>query len=103
MLRTVVLDQGGSCEHVLSLIKFTYTNSFQATIGMTPYEALYGKKCKSPFYWDEVGERRILGPNVVGKMLELVKKIRKGIQEAKTDSNLMLIRVKQSYILKSSR
>ncbi|XP_057808625.1 uncharacterized protein LOC131023098 [Salvia miltiorrhiza] len=55
---------------------------YQATIGMAPYEALYGKKCRSPLYWDEVGERKVLGPDTVAEMIEIVRKIRQRIKEA---------------------
>ena len=73
MLRAVVLDRGGSWETALPLIEFAYNNSFQATIGMAPYEALYGRKCRSPLYWDEVGERRALGLDAVEEMVEIVR------------------------------
>jgi hypothetical protein len=50
MLRLCVLDFKGSWIHYLPLVIFAYNNSFQATIGMTSYEALYGHKCRSPMY-----------------------------------------------------
>ena len=56
------------------MVEFAYNNSYQATIGMAPYEALYGKKCKSPLYWDEVGERKILGPKAVAEMIEKIRR-----------------------------
>ena len=61
MLRAVVLDRRGSWEATLPLIEFAYNNNFQATINMMPYEALYGRKFRSPPYWDEVGEMRVFG------------------------------------------
>ncbi|XP_042012110.1 uncharacterized protein LOC121760519 [Salvia splendens] len=82
MLRAVVLDRGGNWEPVLPLIKFAYNNSYQATINMVPYETLYGKKCRSPLYWDEVGERKILGPDSVEEMIEIGRQIRERIKEA---------------------
>ena len=82
MLRAVVLDRGGSWETALPLIEFAYINSFQATIGMAPYEALYGRKCRSPLYWDDVGERRALGLNAVEEMVEIVRQIRARMKEA---------------------
>ena len=82
MLRAVVLDRGVGWEEVLPLIEFAYNNSYQATINMAPYEALYGKKCRSPLYWDEVGERRVLGPDSVEEMIEIVRQIRERIKEA---------------------
>lgn len=62
MLRACVLDLGGKWKNHLLLVEFAYINSFQATIGMAPYKALYGRRCRSPICWDEVGERRIFGP-----------------------------------------
>ena len=50
MLRACVLDFRGSWEDQLPLIEFAYNNSYHATIGMPPYEALYGRKCRSPVY-----------------------------------------------------
>ena len=65
MLRACVMDFKGSWAQYLPLAEFAYNNSFQVSIGMAPYEALYGQKCRSPLYWDEVGERRLLGPEIV--------------------------------------
>jgi hypothetical protein len=62
MLRMCVLDFKGKWIQYLPLVEFAYNNSFQATIGMAPYEAFYGRKCRSPLYWDEVGERQLVGP-----------------------------------------
>ena len=56
MLRACMLDFEGSWEKHLPLVEFSYNNSFHASIGMAPYEALYGCKCRSPSHWDEVGE-----------------------------------------------
>jgi hypothetical protein len=82
MLRACVLDLGGKWEDHLPLVEFAYNNSFQATIGMAPYEALYGRRCRSPLYWDEVGERRILGPELVEKTVDAIYKIRSRIKTA---------------------
>lgn len=82
MLRLVTLDQGSQWEKFLPLVEFAYNNSYQATIEMAPYEALYGRKCRSPLYWDEVGERKAIGPELVQEMLEIIKKIRERIKEA---------------------
>ena len=76
MLRACVLDFEGSWVKYLPLIEFSYNNSYQATIGMAPYELLYGRKCRSPIHWDEVGERKFLGPVAVQKTSEAVDKIR---------------------------
>jgi hypothetical protein len=79
MLRLCVLDFKGSRIRHLPLVEFAYNNSFQATIGMVPYEALYGRKCRSPLYWDEVGERQMLGLELIHVMKEKIALIRKRI------------------------
>ena len=65
MLRSCALEFGGQWERHLPLIEFAYNNSYHASIGMAPYEALYGRKCRSPIHWNEIGERKILGPEIV--------------------------------------
>ncbi|XP_073120092.1 uncharacterized protein [Henckelia pumila] len=57
-------------------MEFTYKNSYQATIGMAPYEALYERKCRTLLHWDEVGERAVLGPKIVTQTVYLIAKIR---------------------------
>jgi hypothetical protein len=77
MLRLCVLDFIGNWIQFLPLVEFAYNNSFQATIGMAPYEALYGCKCRSPLYWDEVDERQLLGPKIVQDTEDKIALIRK--------------------------
>ncbi|TYK26797.1 pol protein [Cucumis melo var. makuwa] len=76
MLRACVLEFPGSWDFHLHLMEFAYNNTFQATIGMAPFEALYGKCCRSPVYWDEVGEQRLMGPELVQSTNEAIQKIR---------------------------
>jgi hypothetical protein len=60
-----MLEFKGSWVQHLPLIEFALNNSYQATIGMPPYEALYERKCRSPLYWDNIGERQTLGPELI--------------------------------------
>ena len=62
MLRACVLDFKGSWDRYLPLMEFAYNNSYQSSIEMAPYEALYGRKRRTPLCWDEVDERKLLGP-----------------------------------------
>ena len=62
MLKAYMLEFKGSWDRHLPLMKFSYNNSYQSSIEMAPYEALYGRKCRTPLCWDEVGERKLLGP-----------------------------------------
>ena len=57
MLQACVLDLKGSWEEHFPLVEFAYNNSYQASIQMAPYEGLYGRPCRSPICWTEVGER----------------------------------------------
>ncbi|KAK6123003.1 hypothetical protein DH2020_043250 [Rehmannia glutinosa] len=59
MLRACTLDFKGNWRKYLPLAEFAYNNSYQATIGMAPYEALYGRRCHSPIHWHEVVRRKI--------------------------------------------
>ncbi|KAL4030794.1 hypothetical protein IC575_009046 [Cucumis melo] len=76
MLRACALEFSGSWDSHLHLMEFAYNNSYQATIGMAPFEALYGKCCRSPVCWGEVGEQRLMGPELVQSTNEAIQKIR---------------------------
>jgi len=82
LLRSCVLEFGGNWEDLLPLVEFTYNNSHQTTIGMAPYEALYGRKCRTPICWEEVGERKLLGPEMVQLTTDKVRVIKKSMKEA---------------------
>ena len=82
MLRVCALDFEGNWDDHLRLIEFSYNNSYHASIRMPPYEALYGRKCRSPVYWDDVGERKILGPELVQQTKEAVELIRDRLKTA---------------------
>ena len=84
MLRTCVLDFKGNWDDHLPLIEFSYNNSYHASIGMPPYEALYGRKCRSPICWEEVGERKVLGPELVQQTKETIELIRKRMSAAQS-------------------
>ena len=76
MLRACVLDFVGSWNSKLHLMEFAYNNSYEATLGSIPYEALYGKRCRIPLCRDEVGERELVGSELVQVMNETIQKIR---------------------------
>ena len=76
LLRACVLDFGGSWDSHLHLAEFVYNNSYHSSIGMAPYEALYGRKCRSPVNWYEVGEKKFLGPEMVQEEEKRVQLIR---------------------------
>ena len=68
----------------LHLIEFSYNNSYHSSIQMAPFEALYGRKCRSPVYWDEVGERKLLGPQLIQKDADNIRIIRQRLLTAQS-------------------
>ena len=67
------MEYKGSWDTHLALMEFAYNNSYQASIEMAPFEALYYRKCRTPMYWDEVGERRLVSLELVQITSEKVK------------------------------
>ncbi|GJV47321.1 putative reverse transcriptase domain-containing protein [Tanacetum coccineum] len=65
MLRACVIDFGNGWVKHLPLVEFSYNNSYHASIKAAPFEALYGRKCRSPVCWAEVGEVQLTGPEIV--------------------------------------
>ena len=84
MLRACVLDHKGSWEEHFPLAEFAYNNSYQANIQMAPYEALYGRPCRSPLCWTEVGESSITGPDLIRDTSEKVSMIRQRLLTAQS-------------------
>ena len=73
----------GSWDIHLALMDFAYNNNYQASIKMASFEALYGRKCRTPMCWDEVGERRLVGPELVRITSEKVKVVRDNLKIAR--------------------
>ena len=84
MLRACALDDHGWWDEWVPLAEFTYNNSFHASIGMAPFEALYGRKCASPLCWHEPGERSVLGPEMIHETTEQIKRIRERLLTAQS-------------------
>ncbi|XP_070005586.1 uncharacterized protein [Nicotiana sylvestris] len=82
MMRACVIDFGGNWDDHLPLIEFAYNNSYQASIGMALYEALYGRRCRSPVGWFEPAEVPLIGPEFVCEALEKVQLIRERLKAA---------------------
>ena len=83
MLRACVMEFKGSWDTHLELMEFAYNNSYQTNIKMAPFEVLYGRKCRTPMCWDKVGERRLVGPELVRVTSEKVKVVRDILKTAR--------------------
>ncbi|KAI3707162.1 hypothetical protein L6452_25431 [Arctium lappa] len=82
MLRACAIDFSGSWEGHLPLIEFAYNNSYHASIQVAPYEALYGRKCRTPLCWNEVGEKQLAGPEIVQQTTDKINQIRERLKIA---------------------
>ncbi|KAL8126138.1 hypothetical protein AgCh_013427 [Apium graveolens] len=82
MLRACALEWTCDWDKYLYLVEFAYNNSWHASIGMPPFEALYGRRCRAPSCWDEVGKRVIEGPELVRITNEKVEKVKESLKEA---------------------
>jgi len=84
LLRTCILDHLGAWDEVLPLIEFTYNNSFHVSIGMTPYEALYGRRCRTPLCSYQDGETVLVGPELLEQTTEKVRRVRDRMQASQS-------------------
>ncbi|KAI5350684.1 hypothetical protein L3X38_003575 [Prunus dulcis] len=82
MLRACAMQFRDDWDEKLPLMEFAYNNSYQTSIRMSPFDALYGKQCRTPFYWDEVGEHRLEVADDVERTKEQVKVIRERLKTA---------------------
>ncbi|KAA3483787.1 DNA/RNA polymerases superfamily protein [Gossypium australe] len=76
--QSCVIDFGLNWERYLPLLEFVYNDSQHASLRMSPFEALYGRRCKSPTYWMELSERKMVGPHLVRETKEKKNIIRFG-------------------------
>ncbi|GJT13798.1 putative reverse transcriptase domain-containing protein [Tanacetum coccineum] len=83
MLRACAIDFGKGWVNHLPLVEFSYNNSYHASIKAAPFEALYGRKCRSPVCWAEVGEVQLTGPEIVQETTEKIIQIKQRMQAAR--------------------
>ena len=64
--------------------EFSYNNSYQASLKMAPFEALYGRKCWTPLYWSETGESQLFGTDIIKEVERQVQIIRENLRTAQS-------------------
>jgi len=84
MLRACVIHFDKKWDKCLPLAEFSYNNSYQASLKMAPFEALYSRRCRTPLSWSQTGECKIFGPDLVVEAEEQVKLIQKNLQAAQS-------------------
>nr|GEY75514.1 putative reverse transcriptase domain-containing protein [Tanacetum cinerariifolium] len=83
ILRAYVIDFGKGCAKHLPLVEFSYNNSYHASIKAAPFEKLYGRMCRSPVCWAEVGDVQLTGPKIIHETTEKIVQIRQRLQAAR--------------------
>ncbi|GJU23183.1 putative reverse transcriptase domain-containing protein [Tanacetum coccineum] len=83
MLRVCVLDFRGSWDAHLPLVEFSYNNSYHSSVICAPFEALYGRKCRSPIMWATVGEGQLIRPGLVQETTEKFSQIKDRLKAAR--------------------
>jgi hypothetical protein len=84
MLRACVLQYDKNWDKCLSLAEFSYNNSYQTSLKMAPFEALYSRRCRTPLRLSQTGEHKIFGPDLVIEAEEKVKTIQNNLKAAQS-------------------
>nr|GEW57227.1 putative reverse transcriptase domain-containing protein [Tanacetum cinerariifolium] len=84
MLRACMIDFGSGWDKHLPLAEFSYNNSYHASIKATPFEALYGRKCRSPVCWSGVRDAQLMGPKMICETTEIIVQIKNRLLAARS-------------------
>ena len=76
------MEKPSKWEYYLHLVEFAYNNGFQASLKMSPFEALYVRKCNTPVTWDNPADRAVVGPELLKEMEEQMLKIKQNLKAA---------------------
>ncbi|GJR08179.1 putative reverse transcriptase domain-containing protein [Tanacetum coccineum] len=82
MLRAWVIDFGGSWDTHLPLVEFSYNNSYHTSIKCVPFEALYGRKCRSPLCWLEMGDTHLIRLDIIQETVDKITTIKERLRTA---------------------
>ena len=80
MLRACVIQYDKNWDKCLALAEFSYNNNYQSSLKMAPFEALYGRRCRTPLSWSQTGEREFFGPDLVTEAENKVKAIQANLK-----------------------
>jgi hypothetical protein len=76
MLRACALQYGISWDKSLPYAEFSYNNSYQESLKRVPFEMLYGRRCRTPLFWNKTGERKVFGPDILQEAEKQVRMVR---------------------------
>jgi hypothetical protein len=80
MLRACALQYGRSWDKSLLYAKFSYNNSYQESLKMAPFEMLYGRRCRTPLFWNETREWNVFGPDILQEAERQVRMVRENLR-----------------------
>jgi hypothetical protein len=84
MLSACALQYGRSWDKSLPYTKFSYNNSYQESLKVAPFKMLYGRRCRTPLFWNETGERKVFGPNILQEAKKQVCMVRENLRVAQS-------------------
>jgi RNA recognition motif-containing protein len=84
MLKACTLQYGRSWDKSLPYAEFSYNNSYQECLKMAPLEMLYGRRCKTPIFWNEIGEWQVFGPDIIQETKKQVHQVRENLKVAQS-------------------
>jgi hypothetical protein len=82
MLRAYALQYGRSWDKSLPYAEFSYNNSYQESLKMAPFKMLYGRRCRTPLFWNETGERKVFGPDILEEAEKQVRMVKENLRVA---------------------
>jgi hypothetical protein len=80
MLRVCALQDKLGWDQRLPYAEFSYNNSYQASLKMSPFEALYGRNCRNPLHWDQPSKRQVFGPEILLEAEENIIMVRENLK-----------------------
>jgi hypothetical protein len=80
MLRACALQYGRSWDKSLPYTEFSYNNSYQKSLKMAPFEMLYGRRCQTPLFWNETGEWKVFGPDILQEAKKQVRMVKENLR-----------------------
>ncbi|WVZ50491.1 hypothetical protein U9M48_001737 [Paspalum notatum var. saurae] len=84
MLRACAIQYGTSWDKSLPYVEFSYNNSYQASLKKSPFEALYGRRCRTPLFWNQTGEKQVFGPDLIRDAEQQIKMVRENLRVAQS-------------------
>jgi hypothetical protein len=84
MLRACALQYERSWDKTLSYAEFSYNNSYQESLKMAPFEMLYGRRCRTPLFWNETGDQQVFGPDILEEAEKQVHIVKENLRVAQS-------------------